>query len=106
MFNLHKALTAGFGPADFVGMIPMRSDPTGMAASPDGRYLYVRGGLAGRHAVQIRHQAMLAIVDMRKAETNPGSSVVRVGNALRMSTMASVPMPDWSAVRRARWPPR
>ena len=26
VFNLHKALTSGFGPADFVGMIPMRSD--------------------------------------------------------------------------------
>ena len=79
VFNLHKALTAGFGPADFVGMIPMRSDPTGMAASPDGRYLYVASGLAGT-ALQ-SGMGTLAIVDMRKAETSPGSSVVKEDNA-------------------------
>ena len=79
VFNLHKALTAGFGPADFVGMIPMRSDPTGMAASPDGRYLYVVSGLAGT-ALQ-SGMGTLAIVDMRKAETSPESSVVKVDNA-------------------------
>ena len=79
VFNLHKALTAGFGPADFVGMIPMRSDPTGMAASPDGRYLYVVSGLAGT-ALQ-SGMGTLAIVDMRKAETSPGTSVVKEDNA-------------------------
>jgi serine/threonine-protein kinase len=79
VFNLHKALTVGFGPADFVGMIPMRSDPTGMAASPDGRYLYVVSGLAGT-ALQ-SGMGTLAIVDMHKAETSPESSVVKVDNA-------------------------
>ena len=79
VFNLHKALTSGFGPADFVGMIPMRSDPTGMAASPDGRYLYVVSGLAST-ALQ-SGMGTLAIVDMRKAETSPESSVVKVDNA-------------------------
>jgi serine/threonine-protein kinase len=79
VFNLHKALTSGFGPADFVGMIPMRSDPTGMAASPDGRYLYVVSGLAGT-ALQ-SGMGTLAIVDMHKAETSPESSVVKVDNA-------------------------
>jgi DNA-binding beta-propeller fold protein YncE/tRNA A-37 threonylcarbamoyl transferase component Bud32 len=79
VFNLHKALTSGFGPADFVGMIPMRSDPTGMAASPDGRYLYVVSGLAGT-ALQ-SGMGTLAVVDMHKAETSPGASVVQVDNA-------------------------
>jgi DNA-binding beta-propeller fold protein YncE len=79
VFNLHKALTAGFGPADFVGMIPMRSDPTGMAVSPDGRYLYVVSGLAGT-ALQ-SGMGTLAIVDTREAETSPGSSVVKEDNA-------------------------
>jgi serine/threonine-protein kinase len=79
VFNLHKALTSGFGPADFVGMIPMRSDPTGMAASPDGRYLYVVSGLA-ETALQ-SGMGTLAIVDMRKAESSPESSVVKVDNA-------------------------
>jgi len=79
VFNLRKALTAGFGPADFVGMIPMSSDPTGMAASPDGRYLYVVSGLAGT-AIQ-SGMGTLAIVDMRKAQASPASSVVKVDNA-------------------------
>jgi DNA-binding beta-propeller fold protein YncE/tRNA A-37 threonylcarbamoyl transferase component Bud32 len=75
VFNLRKALTAGFGPADFVGMIPVASDPTGMTATPDGRYLYVVSGLANT-AVQ-SGMGKLAIVDMRKAEAHPASSVVR-----------------------------
>jgi DNA-binding beta-propeller fold protein YncE len=79
VFNLHKALTAGFGPNDFVGMIPTRSDPTGIAASPDGRYLYVVSGLANT-ALQ-SGMGTLAVVDMHKAETTPGSSVIKTDNA-------------------------
>ena len=79
VFNLKKALSAGFGPADFVGMIPMRSDPVGITASPDGRYLYVVSGLAGV-ALQ-SGMGTLAVVDMHKAESSPGTSVVKVRNA-------------------------
>jgi len=79
VFNLHKALTQGFGPADFVGMIPIGPNPTGMAASPDGRYLYVVSGLANT-AVQSGMGA-LTIVNMRKAVADPGSSVVKTVNA-------------------------
>ena len=79
VFNLHKALTQGFGPADFVGMIPIGSDPTGMAASPDGRYLYVVSGLAST-AVQ-SGMGSLTIVDMHKAVADPGSSIVKAVNA-------------------------
>ena len=73
VFNLQKALTSGFGPGDFVGMIPVKSDPTGIAASPNGQYLYVVSGLAST-ALQ-SGMGTLTIVDMRKAETSPGSSV-------------------------------
>jgi DNA-binding beta-propeller fold protein YncE len=79
VFNLHKALTQGFGPADFVGMIPIGSDPTGMAASPDGRYLYVVSGLAST-AVQ-SGMGSLTIVDMHKAVADPRSSIVKAVNA-------------------------
>jgi DNA-binding beta-propeller fold protein YncE len=79
VFNLHKALTQGFGPADFVGNIPIGSDPTGMAASPDGRYLYVVSGLANT-AVQ-SGMGRLTIVNMHKAVADPGSSIVKTVNA-------------------------
>jgi serine/threonine-protein kinase len=79
VFNLHRALTQGFGPADFVGNIPIGSDPTGMAASPDGRYLYVVSGLANA-AVQ-SGMGRLTIVDMHKAVADPGSSIVKAVNA-------------------------
>jgi serine/threonine-protein kinase len=79
VFNLHKALTQGFGPADFVGNIPIGSDPTGMAASPDGRYLYVVSGLANT-AVQ-SGMGSLTIVNMHKAVADPGSSIVKTVNA-------------------------
>jgi len=79
VFNLHKALTAGFGPNDFVGMVPTRSDPTGIAASPDGRYLYVVSGLASTAAQS--GMGTLAVVDMHKAETAPRSSVIKTDPA-------------------------
>jgi DNA-binding beta-propeller fold protein YncE len=79
VFNLHKALTQGFGPAGFVGNIPIGPDPTGMAASPDGRYLYVVSGQANTAV----HSGMgkLTIVDMHKAVADPRSSIVRTVNA-------------------------
>ena len=79
VFNLHKALTAGFGPNDFVGMVPTRSDPTGIAASPDGRHLYVVSGLANTAAQS--GMGTLAVVDMHKAETAPRSSVIKTDPA-------------------------
>jgi DNA-binding beta-propeller fold protein YncE/tRNA A-37 threonylcarbamoyl transferase component Bud32 len=79
VFNLQKALTRGFGPNDFVGFIPMTSDPVGIAASPDGRYLYVVSGLANT-AIQ-SGMGSLAVVDMHKAEVNPGTSVLKVDDA-------------------------
>jgi DNA-binding beta-propeller fold protein YncE len=79
VFDLKRALTAGFGPADFVGMIPLQSGPTGMAASPDGRYLYVVSGLADA-AVQ-SGMGTLTVVDMHKATAHPKSSVLATVNA-------------------------
>jgi len=72
VFNLQEALAGGTGA--LVGTIPIRADPTGIAASPDGRYLYVANGLADTAAQS--GMGTLAIVDVRKAETHPGPSAV------------------------------
>jgi DNA-binding beta-propeller fold protein YncE len=79
VFNLGKALTAGFGPGDLVGQVPVRSNPIGIAASPDGRYLYVASGLA----TPARESGMgsLSVIDLRKAETSPRAAVLRTVGA-------------------------
>jgi DNA-binding beta-propeller fold protein YncE len=38
VFDLQRALTRGFGPADYVGTIPAGLAPVGLAVSPDGRF--------------------------------------------------------------------
>jgi hypothetical protein len=34
VFDLRKALASGFGPADFVGTVPLGTAPVGLAMSP------------------------------------------------------------------------
>jgi DNA-binding beta-propeller fold protein YncE len=77
VFNLHRALTQGFGAADFVGTIPLGIAPVGMAVSPDGRWLYAtseatptsKPGAAG-------NQGTLTVINLTRAETDPAASVV------------------------------
>jgi len=74
VFNLHRALTQGFGPADFVSMIPVGNAPVGMAISPDGRWLYVTSEvMAGEPAGNV---GTLTVVSVARAEANPSASVV------------------------------
>jgi hypothetical protein len=74
VFNLTKAPAHSSGTSGFVGMIPINGHPTGMAASPDGRYLYV----VSRPEIKLNSgMGTLAVVDMRKAEAKPGRSVVK-----------------------------
>ncbi len=75
VFNLGKALTSGFGPADLVGRIPMGANPIGLTVSPDGRYLYVASGLAT--PTPASGHGSLNIIDLRKAETSPATSVLK-----------------------------
>jgi DNA-binding beta-propeller fold protein YncE/tRNA A-37 threonylcarbamoyl transferase component Bud32 len=79
VFNLHKALNSTFSSADVVGTIPMKADPLGITASPDGRYLYVVSGLSS-NAID-SGMGTLSIVSMSKAEIKPASSVVANDNA-------------------------
>jgi len=80
VFSLQRALAHGFGPSDLIGDIPAGQAPVGLAVSPDGRWLYAtselalgarpsgRGGLGG--------QGTLQVISIRRAETDPGRSVV------------------------------
>jgi serine/threonine protein kinase/DNA-binding beta-propeller fold protein YncE len=75
VFNLHRALTAGFGPADVVGTIHMPSDPVGLTVSPGGKYLYVASGL--QRPATTSGKGFLTVVSVAKAESTPGSSILK-----------------------------
>jgi DNA-binding beta-propeller fold protein YncE len=79
VFNLRRALTSGFGPADLKGLIPVAARPAGIAASPDGHYVYVASGLATPASASGR--GSLTVIDTLKAEQAPASSVVTVVKA-------------------------
>lgn len=78
VFDLRRALTKGFGPADFVGTIPVGLGPVGLAVSPGGRWLYVTSELEknARPGPSGDGTGPLAVVSLRRAETDPASSVV------------------------------
>jgi DNA-binding beta-propeller fold protein YncE len=74
VFNLHRALTRGFGPGDFVGTIPVGIDPVGMAISPDGRWLYVTSEVMAQ--TPQGNVGTLTVVSVARADTDPAASVV------------------------------
>jgi DNA-binding beta-propeller fold protein YncE len=79
VFNLGRALTSGFGPADLVGRIPVGANPIGLTVSPNGRYLYVASGLAT--PTPVSGHGSLSVIGLRKAETSPATSVLKEINA-------------------------
>jgi len=80
VFNLRRALSAGFGQADVVGTIPVGYAPVGLAVSPDGRWLYVTSETAVGATPQAvrggRVPGTLSVISLRRAETDPAASVV------------------------------
>jgi DNA-binding beta-propeller fold protein YncE len=82
VYNVQKALTKGFGPADLVGMIPVGIAPVGLAVSPDGRWLYATSE-AGRGAAasSATPQGTLTVIDLHRAEADPAASVVATVDA-------------------------
>src|SRR5580704_7895701 len=48
VFNLSAVLSRGFGPADYVGSIPLELAPVGITVSPGGRWLYATSESARR----------------------------------------------------------
>lgn len=73
VFNLHRALTQGFGPSDLVGTIPVGIAPVGMAISPDGRWLYVTSEVMAQKPQG--NVGTLTVVNVARAETDPAASV-------------------------------
>ncbi len=79
VFNLQRALASGFGPADFVGTIPVGLAPVGLAVSPDGRWLYATSevALGARPSPGLPGgEGTLTVISLRRAETDPTASVV------------------------------
>jgi DNA-binding beta-propeller fold protein YncE len=73
VFNLHRALRTGFGPADYLGSIPLGMAPVGMAVSPGGRWLYATSEVA---AGTNGEQGTLSVISLPRAETDPAAAVV------------------------------
>jgi len=73
VFNLQRALTSGFGAAAVVGLIPVGPQPIGVAMAPDGQHAYVASGLANPSTPDA---GVLNVIDVPKAEKQPGSSSV------------------------------
>ena len=72
VFNLRRALSAGFSEADYVGSIPAEPGPVGLAFSPDGRWLY-----STSEASAARGQiGTLTVISVPTAESDPAASVV------------------------------
>jgi DNA-binding beta-propeller fold protein YncE len=85
VFNLGAALSRGFGPADYVGSIPLGLAPVGITVSPDGRWLYATSEVAPSGTGTAKPVAgpggplsagTLTVIDLRRAETDPAASVV------------------------------
>lgn len=73
VFNLRRALTRGFGTADYMGSIPLGLAAVGMAVSPDGHWLYATSEVAPRGEGDT---GTLSVINLPRAETDPQASVV------------------------------
>jgi DNA-binding beta-propeller fold protein YncE len=104
VFNLGQALRKGFRAADYVGSVPLGQAAVGMAVSPGGQWLYATSELAlPTHSTAVERQrpsspgrpgrlnetselaprstapvqyGTLTVINVRRAETHPSSSVV------------------------------
>jgi DNA-binding beta-propeller fold protein YncE len=79
VFNLARALSSGFAPADLVGFVPLNVQPDGIGASPDGKWLYVTS--VQQAAVPMPSPGTLSVISMAAAETNPARAVKAVVGA-------------------------
>lgn len=77
VFNLKRALGAGFRRSDLVGYVPLGVAPVGMAVSPSGRYLYVTS--EARRASQ--REGTLTTIDLRRAEQRPAHAIMSIVSA-------------------------
>jgi len=87
VFNLQQALASHFRASGFVGDVPAGVAPVGLAVSPDGYWLYSTSELrsfsevrrAAHHgtlSLELGGQGTLAVISVRKAETDPAHAIV------------------------------
>jgi DNA-binding beta-propeller fold protein YncE len=95
VFNLGAAVSRGFGPADYVGSIPLELAPVGITVSPGGRWLYATSEVASPGTGTpggASSPGTLTVIDLRRAETDPAASVVATVDAgcqpVRVTTAA------------------
>jgi DNA-binding beta-propeller fold protein YncE len=76
VFNLARALTSGFGTADYVGSIPLGQAAVGLAVSPDGRWLYATSetGVGSQDATSPRASSGSAAPTARAAARGAGTA--------------------------------
>jgi DNA-binding beta-propeller fold protein YncE len=77
VFNMHKALTNGQTlPGVFIGTVPLGIQPTGLAVSPDGLWLYVASAAKSHTAAFGPSEGLLSVLSVQKLETSPGAALV------------------------------
>ncbi len=73
VFNLQQALATGFGPANFVGIIPTGVQPVGITESANQKWLYVTS--IQKVATSVPSEGLLSVISVHKAEVKPARSV-------------------------------
>jgi len=77
VFNMQEALTRGQTlPGVFVGTITLGIQPTAMAVSPDGQWLYVVSAAKSQTTAFGPSEGLVSVLSTQKLETNPGSALV------------------------------
>jgi len=82
VFNMEKALTTGENQAGvFIGTISLGVNPTGMAVSPDGQWLYVVSAESGAATSTGPNEGLISVLSIQKLETSPSSALVSQATA-------------------------
>ena len=77
VFNMQEALARGqTQPGVFVGTVALGIDPTGMAVSPDGQWLYVVSTAKSHTTAFGPSEGVVSVLNLQKLETSPGSALV------------------------------
>jgi serine/threonine-protein kinase len=77
VFNMRKALVNGQNlPGVFLGTVTLGVQPTGVAVSPDGLWLYVVSAAKTHTAAFGPSEGILSVLSVQKLETSPGSALV------------------------------
>jgi DNA-binding beta-propeller fold protein YncE len=77
VFNMAEALTRGqTQPGVFVGTVKLGIQPTGMAVSADGQWLYVVSAAKSRTTTFGPSEGLVSVLSLQKLETNPSAALV------------------------------